>query len=122
MSLLQMSFAGGVMILAIIVIRAMAINLLPKKTFGVLWGIVVLRLLLPFSVSSAFSVYSLLGGSASAIDTAKSPQAAQMLTLGMTGQLGSTSNVLSMRTAAHWKPILKKVWIAMRDLRKCMRA
>ncbi len=30
MSLLQMSFAGGVMILAIIVIRTLAVNLLPK--------------------------------------------------------------------------------------------
>ena len=33
MSLLQMSFAGGVMILAITVIRTLAINRLPKKTF-----------------------------------------------------------------------------------------
>lgn len=32
MSLLQMSFAGAVMILAIIVIRALAITFLPKKT------------------------------------------------------------------------------------------
>lgn len=75
MSLLQMSFAGGVMILAVIVIRALTINLLPKKTFGMLWGIVVVRLLIPFSVSSTFSVYSLLGVHASAIDAAKSPRA-----------------------------------------------
>ena len=61
MSLLQMSFAGGVMILAITVIRTLAINRLPKKTFLVLWGTAVVRLLLPFSFPSAFSVYSLLG-------------------------------------------------------------
>lgn len=60
MSLLQMSFAGGVMILAITVIRTLAINRLPKKTFLALWGIAVVRLLLPFSFPSVFSVYSLL--------------------------------------------------------------
>ncbi|WP_366800467.1 hypothetical protein [uncultured Oscillibacter sp.] len=67
MSLLQMSFAGGVMILAITVIRALAINRLPKKTFLALWGIAVVRLLLPFSFPSAFSVYSLLGSHVSGI-------------------------------------------------------
>ena len=36
MSLLQMSFAGGVMILAITVIRTLAINRLPKRPFGAL--------------------------------------------------------------------------------------
>ena len=61
MSLLQMSFAGAVMILAITIIRALAINSLPKKTFLALWGIAVARLLLPFSLPSMFSVYSLIG-------------------------------------------------------------
>ena len=60
MSLLQMSFAGAVMILAITIIRALAISLLPKKTFLALWGIAVARLLLPFSLPSTFSVYSLV--------------------------------------------------------------
>lgn len=50
MNLLQMSFSGAVMILAVIVIRTLAINLLPKRTFLILWGIVVLRLLIPFSI------------------------------------------------------------------------
>lgn len=102
MGLLQMSFAGGVMILAVIVIRALAINLLPKKTFGVLWGIVVVRLLIPFSVPSTFSVYSLLGGHVSAIDDVKSPRATQVLPIGTTGQMttmpGNISNVVSVWT------------------------
>ncbi|MDE6639031.1 MAG: M56 family metallopeptidase [Acetatifactor sp.] len=102
MSLLQMSVAGGVMILAVIVIRAMAINLLPKKTFGVLWGIAAVRLLIPFSVPSAFSVYSLLGGHASAIDAVKSPRATQVLPIGtkeqMTTMPGSISNAISIWT------------------------
>ena len=61
MNLLQMSLSGAVMILVIVVIRALAINKLPKKTFLVLWGVVVVRLLIPYSLSSTFSVYSLLG-------------------------------------------------------------
>ena len=61
MSLLQMSIAGAVMILAIVVIRALAVNRLPKKTFLALWGIVLLRLFIPFSLPSVVSIYSLMG-------------------------------------------------------------
>lgn len=58
MNLLQMTFSGAVLILVIAVIRAAAINRLPKKTFLILWGIVLLRLLIPYSVPSAVSVYT----------------------------------------------------------------
>ena len=61
MSLLEMSLSGAVMILVIVVIRALVINRLPKKTFLALWGITLMRLLVPYSVPSTFSVYSLLG-------------------------------------------------------------
>ena len=60
MSILQMSIYGAILILAVVVIRAVAINRLPKKFFLVLWGLVLFRLLIPFSVPSAFSVYSLI--------------------------------------------------------------
>ena len=99
MSLLQMSFAGGVMILAIIVIRTLAVNLLPKKTFLALWGIAVARLLLPFSVPSAFSVYSLIGNHTPAVPTTKGPQVAGMLPTEIAGQMatmpGNISNAAS---------------------------
>lgn len=60
MSLLQMSFSGAILILVIVVIRALAINKLPKKTFLALWGIALFRLLIPFTVPASFSVYSLM--------------------------------------------------------------
>lgn len=60
MNLLQMSFAAALMIAAISIIRALSINRLPKKTFLALWCIVLLRLLIPFSIPSATSIYSLL--------------------------------------------------------------
>lgn len=60
MNLLEMSFSAAVMILVIVILRALLINRLPKKTFLILWGIVMLRLVIPFHISSAFSIYSLL--------------------------------------------------------------
>lgn len=49
-SLLSMSLAGTVIILVIIMIRAAALHRLPKATFTALWGIVMLRLLIPASI------------------------------------------------------------------------
>lgn len=60
MNLLQMSFSGAVLILAVVVIRAITINQLPKRTFLILWGIVFFRLLIPFTIPSVFSIYSLV--------------------------------------------------------------
>lgn len=60
LSLLQMSFSGAVFILVIILLRVVAINRLPKKMFLALWGIALLRLLIPLSVPSAVSVYSVI--------------------------------------------------------------
>ena len=60
MSLLQMSFYGAVLIVAILIVRAVALHRLPKKVFIILWSIALLRLLVPFSVSSEFSLYSFL--------------------------------------------------------------
>ena len=60
MNLLQMSLSGAVMILVIVAIRALAINKLPKKAFLVMWGVVVVRLMIPYSFRSTLSIYSLL--------------------------------------------------------------
>ncbi len=60
MNLLQMSFSGAAFITAVVIIRAVAINKLPKKTFLVLWELVMLRLLIPFSIPSMFSIYTLV--------------------------------------------------------------
>ena len=60
MSLIQMSFSGTIMILAIMAVRALTINRLPKKVFVLLWAAVLLRLLIPFSIPSMMSAYSLV--------------------------------------------------------------
>lgn len=59
MSLIEMSVAGAVMILVIAVVRAVALNKLPKRTFLALWGIALVRLMLPYTLPSQVSVYSL---------------------------------------------------------------
>ena len=57
MSLFQMSVGGGVLVLFIVVIRALAIHRLPKTTFLVLWIIAALRLILPFSIPLPFNIH-----------------------------------------------------------------
>lgn len=60
MTLPQMSFSGAVLILAVLLIRAVSINRLPKRTFLALWWLAILRLMLPFSIPWAYSAYSLV--------------------------------------------------------------
>lgn len=47
MTLLQMTMAGSILILAVLLIRILFINRLPKGLFPLLWGMAVLRLLIP---------------------------------------------------------------------------
>lgn len=60
MNLIKMSFFGAVFIAAVTVIRTAAGGRLPKRTFPVLWELVLARLLLPFSIPFRFSLYSFL--------------------------------------------------------------
>ena len=59
MSFWSMSVSGGIFILAIVIIRSLFADKLPGKVFQVLWLAAVLRLMIPFSIPSAFSIYSL---------------------------------------------------------------
>lgn len=56
-----MSLHGGILIGVILLLRAFCENRLPRTTFLILWGVALLRLLVPFSVPAHFSVYSLVG-------------------------------------------------------------
>lgn len=60
MNLLKMSASGALMIVVVTIIRAAAVNRLPKKTFPALWAVVLVRLLIPYSLPFAYSVYSLV--------------------------------------------------------------
>ncbi|NMS89166.1 penicillin-binding protein [Clostridioides difficile] len=58
--LLEMSFTSGVLLLIIIFIRACLFKKLPKKVFVLLWLIVLFKLLIPVSLNSGFSIYSII--------------------------------------------------------------
>lgn len=60
MSLFEMSLAGGAMVLAVVLARALLLNKLPKATFVVLWALVAIRLLMPVAVPSPVSLASLV--------------------------------------------------------------
>lgn len=58
MDILQLSFSASVMIVAVVMIRALTLHRLPKRTFLALWGVVICRLLIPFSIPYRFSFYT----------------------------------------------------------------
>jgi beta-lactamase regulating signal transducer with metallopeptidase domain len=59
MNIFTVSLQAAFTILAVMVIRALFIHHLPKKIFVILWGIVICRLLLPFSIPFHFSIWNL---------------------------------------------------------------
>lgn len=78
-----MSFSGAVLIIVIAAVRAVAVNVLPKKTFLILWGIALFRLLIPYFVPSPFSVYTLLPPGISILTDAESEGTAQTSVSGL---------------------------------------
>lgn len=59
MSLLQMSLSGAILVVTTVIVRAVALHRLPKRALLVLWEIALARLLIPYVLPAAFSVYSL---------------------------------------------------------------
>lgn len=60
-TLLEMSISGAVMIGVIIIVRALAVNRLPKTAFLALWGAAFFCLILPVRIPSPVSVYTAVG-------------------------------------------------------------
>ncbi|MCL2361767.1 MAG: M56 family metallopeptidase [Defluviitaleaceae bacterium] len=60
MSIFQMSISAAILILVIVVIRALAVHKLPKKTFLLFWGLMLFRLLIPFSIPMPLGMPSLI--------------------------------------------------------------
>ena len=112
MSLLQMSFLGTVIILLIVVLRAVLINRLPKKTFLILWWIALIRLLVPFSIKSVTSIYSLLQSIYSDINPVRTAQTTTFLPIH--GNMPEIANGLSeaMVQRTESMSILSVIWLA----------
>lgn len=112
MSLLQMSFLGTVIILLIVVLRAVLINRLPKKTFLILWWIALIRLLVPFSIKSVTSIYSLFQSIYSDINPVRTAQTTTFLPIN--GNMPEIANGLSeaMVQRNDSISILSVIWLA----------
>ena len=112
MSLLQMSFLGTVIILLIVVLRAVLINRLPKKTFLILWWIALIRLLVPFSIKSVISIYSLLQSIYSDINPVRTAQTTTFLPIH--GNMPEIANGLSEAMVQRTESIsiLSVIWLA----------
>lgn len=57
MNFLDMTITSAVLIIAIVLIRALFLYKLPKKAFTLLWGVAICRLMIPYDLSSRFSIY-----------------------------------------------------------------
>ena len=67
MSLLEMSFSGAVLIIAIALLRVLLIRTsFPKEAFRCLWAVAAVRLLVPWRMSSVLSIYTWLPSYAAA--------------------------------------------------------
>lgn len=113
MSLIQMSFYGAVMILAITIIRFPTINRLPKKVFVLLWKLALLRLLIPFSIPSVFSAYSLVRTNAPAQNVLTQTPTENMIPQAPALQMNMNTDTTSViQTVQNHAPIIS-VWFIL---------
>ena len=77
MNLLELTLQGGVLIGAILLLRLLGRYRLPGWTFRILWGVALVRLLVPLALPSQWSVYTgldRLADRAETVQTAPAPQ------------------------------------------------
>lgn len=116
MSLLAMSLSGGVLIGAVMLLRLLALNRLPKGAFLALWWVAAARLLLPVSIPSPVSVYSLAGETpAVAVAAVFSPRPAAAVpekSAAGPAVAGDASPVAPSGAGEGAFPLREAVWIA----------
>jgi beta-lactamase regulating signal transducer with metallopeptidase domain len=57
MNILSISLTSALLIAAVILLRSLFLNRLPERTFTVLWNVIALRLLIPFSIPIPISIF-----------------------------------------------------------------
>ncbi len=90
MSLVEMSLAGGMIILAAMIVRALGRDRLPVGAFECLWTLAWLRLTLPVRLPFRLSVWSLLERSAPAMEVLPAATAAPVQTMPVLPQVNIT--------------------------------
>ena len=114
MNLVQMSFSGAIFIIVVIAVRAVFINKLPKRTFLVLWGIALLRLLIPFSIPSMLSAYSVINRSTPVKETVSDMPISDFIPSTQTGQLfvGESTTQAQMPQGSIGISVWTVIWCA----------
>jgi beta-lactamase regulating signal transducer with metallopeptidase domain len=112
MNILQMSISAAVLILVIAAVRSLTFYTLPKKTFLVLWGVALFRLIVPFYIPVPLGIYTL---SDRATETAAVTEAAAAETASPTAVWQSLGHVgVSIPETAEIAPQISPVvviWI-----------
>lgn len=70
MPLWLMGIYGGIMAVCVVLLRLLLGKRLPKRLFPILWSVVLVRLFIPFSISSPFSLHIPLLGNGSLASSA----------------------------------------------------
>ncbi len=114
MNIFQMSISASAMIAAVVMIRALALHKLPKKTFLVLWGAVIFRLLIPFSIPSRFSFYTGIN-MVKGMFAERASVSSSARTLGVSAMSGVPGTGISAETGmpAISIPAVEFVWLAV---------
>lgn len=113
MNILRMDLSASIFILAVILIRALTLYSLPKKTFLVLWSAVLCRLLIPFTISSQFSIFNLATTIVKLIEhqDGKAIPRAEMLPLFLTNT-GASGTVVTADEISQMVPtIMTVIWL-----------
>ncbi len=109
MGILKISLSATVLILAIVIIRALLLHKLPKKTFLALWGIALYRLLIPFSIPSRLSIYTvadMVNNRYIAVNTAVTV----MPSINIGAAVGTTNTALAEAASISISPIVV-IWL-----------
>ncbi len=61
MNILQLSITASFLMIAVMVLRAVFINRIPHRIFNFLWLICIVKLVIPFEISSRFSIFNYVG-------------------------------------------------------------
>lgn len=109
MNILEMSISGGILILCIFFLRCLTMNLVKKRTFVILWEIVLVRLLLPIKIPLKFSIANLVAALTDNKDVFYTSQ--DIITPSAAGVAKSAESVTTGISNSEF-PILTIVWLA----------
>lgn len=113
MGLKDMSMAAGILIIGIVLFRLLFVRRIPKKIMVILWGIVVLRLLLPFIITFPFPGITALV--AEKVGVVPDDYAFSTITVTSTNfGMGNTKGIfwtVEMPQRLYWSDILKVLYL-----------